>query len=397
MIGEKTASIISMEKEKAQATHSAKEIEMMARAAGEYAAGQLTPEREENDKYPFGPFFSNAVQKAFDLDFFHLLLPEALNGMQMGVSALAVVLENICRADSSLGGIIFTTVAAQQIMLHAGSTAPLKNICANESVKDFLIAVPIFNNPAEVKNLADVRLTEGRFILSGQLEYMVLGGLARNALVPAQRTGTKGFSYFLVDLEHAGIRKSDSILSLGLHACPAVDLELDQVEGLLVGREGEGELYFDKMADCLHAAAAAMSLGIMRGAFKEALDYARKREQGGQTIVHWSEVKMILANMAVKISNAEMVVSQACEAVDARTGGWQARSHAAALQVQEMACDVTTDGIQVLGGVGYMKDFGQEKRFRDAKHLQVLMGMAPVKKIKFFERISKRKSSGPYR
>ncbi|MBI5896521.1 MAG: acyl-CoA dehydrogenase, partial [Desulfobacterales bacterium] len=46
-------------------------------------------------------------------------------------------------------------------------------------------------------------------------------------------------------------------------------------------------------------------------------------------------------------------------------------------------CDVTTDGIQVMGGVGYMKDFGQEKRFRDAKHTQALLGIAPAKKIKF--------------
>lgn len=390
MIGEKTADVISLEKAQTQGIHSAKEMKMMAKAAGEFAARQLTPEREENDKYPFGPFFSTAVQKAFDLDFFHLLLPEALNGLQMGVSAFAVVLENICRADSSLGGIIFTTVAAQQLMQHAGSTDLLKAICASESVNDFLIALPVFNNPAQVKHLADVRLTGDRFMLSGQMEYMVLGGLARHALVPAQRSGTEGFSYFLVDLEHVGIRESDSVLSLGLHACPAVDLELNQVEGTLVGREGEGELYFDKMADRLHAAAAAMSLGIMKGAFKEALDYARKREQGGQTIIYWSEVKMILADMAVKISNAEMIVAHACEAVDARTSDWQARSHAAALHVQEMACDVTTDGIQVLGGVGYMKDFGQEKRFRDAKHLQALMGIVPVKKIKFLERISKR-------
>jgi alkylation response protein AidB-like acyl-CoA dehydrogenase len=218
---------------------------------------------------------------------------------------------------------------------------------------------------------------------------MVLGGLARHALVPAQRPGSEGFSYFLVDLEQAGIRKSDCVLSLGLHACPAVDLELDQVEAELVGQEGEGALYFGKMADRLYPAAAAMSLGIMKGSYKEALEYARKREQGGQTIIHWSEVKMLLANMAIKVTNAEMIVAQACEAVDACSSGWQARSHAAALYVQELACDVTTDGIQVLGGVGYMKDFGQEKRFRDAKDLQALMGMAPVKKIKFVERFWK--------
>jgi alkylation response protein AidB-like acyl-CoA dehydrogenase len=50
-----------------------------------------------------------------------------------------------------------------------------------------------------------------------------------------------------------------------------------------------------------------------------------------------------------------------------------------------MACQTTTDGIQVLGGVGYMKDFGQEKRFRDARHIQLLLGSAPMKKIRYME------------
>lgn len=175
MTGKETAGVISPATARIKTAHSVKEIKMMAKAAGEFAAGQLTPDREKNDRYPFGPFFSHVVQKAFDLDFFHLLLAEELNGMQMGVSALAVVLENICRADSSLGGIILTTVAAQQLMQHAGSTDPLKTICASESAYDFLIALPVFNNPSEVKHLAEVRTAGGRFLLSGQMEHMVLG------------------------------------------------------------------------------------------------------------------------------------------------------------------------------------------------------------------------------
>ena len=58
---------------------------------------------------------------------------------------------------------------------------------------------------------------------------------------------------------------------------------------------------------------------------------------------------------------------------------------ATAVFVQKTACDVASDGVQILGGVGYMKDFGQEKRFRDAKHLQALLGMVPMKKLRFIE------------
>jgi alkylation response protein AidB-like acyl-CoA dehydrogenase len=164
-----------------------------------------------------------------------------------------------------------------------------------------------------------------------------------------------------------------------------VDLTLSNVKGTLIGEEGKGSVYFEKMADRMHAAAAAISLGIMKGSFREAFDYAKKREQGGHTIINWSEVKMLLANMAIKISNAEMVLERACKAVDSHEPKWETRARAAALHIQEMACDLTTDGVQLLGGVGYMKDFGQEKRFRDAKHVQALLGITPVKKIAFIE------------
>lgn len=387
MIGEKAAEVFSMENSRRPKPKEDKELKLIAKASGEFAKKQLAPNREENDRYPFGPFFSDVVEKAFELDFFHMLLPEEMNGMSQGVRALGVILENICREDSSLGGILFAMIASQEIMLNAGSAQTLKAICDSKTVWDFLIALPIFNNPSEVGHLAEVRNSDGRYFLSGSLEYLVLGNVAKQALVPAQMHDTQGYSYFLVDLENMGVGKSEPILSLGLHGCPVVDVEFNQVEGILIGEEGNGEIYFEKMADRMHAVASAMSVGIMKGSFQEALDYAQKREQGGQAIINWSELKMILANMAIKIKNAEMILEQACSAVDYQSPKWASLSRAAALHIQEMACDVTTDGIQVLGGVGYMKDFGQEKRFRDAKHIQALMGITPVKKIKFLDKI----------
>lgn len=74
-----------------------------------------------------------------------------------------------------------------------------------------------------------------------------------------------------------------------------------------------------------------------------------------------------------------------------RTGGKEfsgmgARLQAAAIHVLSAACDLTTNGVQVLGGVGYMKDFGQEKRMRDAKQVQALLGIFPLKKLKYLEK-----------
>lgn len=385
MVGLETAEVVSMGKELGFTPQSDQELKLMAKASGEFAKKQLAPNREENDKYPFGPFFSDIVEKAFELDFFHMLLPEEMNGMNQGIGALGVIMENICREDSSLAGIIFTTTAAQELMWQAGAVRELKTICVHETLNDFLIAFPVFNNPSEVKQLVAANETDGRYSLSGTLDYLVLGDMAKQALIPVNRPDSDGMTYFLVDLHDKGIRKSEPVLSLGLHGCPAVDVEFNQVNGILIGEQGQGEIYFEKMADRMHAVAAAMSLGIMKGSFQEALSYAKKREQGGQAIINWSEVKMMLAEIALHITNAEMILAQACRAVDAQSSKWETRCRAAALHIQQAACNVTTDGIQVMGGVGYMKDFGQEKRFRDAKQIQALLGIAPAKKIAFID------------
>jgi len=98
-------------------------------------------------------------------------------------------------------------------------------------------------------------------------------------------------------------------------------------------------------------------------------------------------MRKLLADMAVHIEIADMVVAKAGRSVDQEEKGWQQKALAAAIHLQETAVQVTTDGVQVLGGVGYMQDFGQEKRFRDAKHIQACFGLTPLKPIRLLEQI----------
>jgi alkylation response protein AidB-like acyl-CoA dehydrogenase len=90
---------------------------------------------------------------------------------------------------------------------------------------------------------------------------------------------------------------------------------------------------------------------------------------------------MILGQMAVHVKIADMVVSEAAQAAENQEQHWNLCTRAAALHLSEIACKLTTDGIQCLGGNGYMKDYGQEKRFRDAKHVQAFLGLAPLRKL----------------
>jgi alkylation response protein AidB-like acyl-CoA dehydrogenase len=131
-----------------------------------------------------------------------------------------------------------------------------------------------------------------------------------------------------------------------------------------------------------------MNAGIMRGSFNEAMAYAKERFQGGCEIINWSEVSMLLAGMAIKVNVAEMCVAQSCQAIDLGGEDWGPSVTAAAIHIHELACEAVTDGIQVLGGNGYMKDYGQEKRYRDARQVQALLGIAPLKKIGIIRQIA---------
>jgi len=364
------------------------ELKMLDGMAKDFAARELVDEREEHDHYPFGPLFEGVLAKALEVGFYTVMLPEDMGGSAEPISALCLVLKEVCRADASLGGIIFTNALAQEVIAQAGGKDLLAKMASEDGTyRQALIAFPSFNNQSEVDHSARAVAKGAVYELSGGVEFVVLGGTAARALLPARVEGKEGYSWFLVDLEGTGVEASEPVLSLGLHACPAVDLTLSGAAGELIGGEGEGDAYFEAAVDRLSVAAAAMSAGVMQGSFVDALDYCKQRMQGGREIVNWSEVRMLLSSIAVAGKVADLLVERTAEAVDRGEAGWQLASRATALQVQKMATQETSNGIQLLGGYGYMKDYGQEKRFRDAQQTQVLMGITPVLKLKYIRRI----------
>lgn len=358
------------------------ELKSFEDLAHSFAAKELSANKDANDRYPFGPFFEAVVTKAHEVGLLGATLPEECGGIGQGMSALCVILEHISAVDASLGGIIFTNALAQEIMLAAGAKDLLSGVMGEAAdAKSALIACPSFMNPGETQATLEAVKIKDTYLLNGTIEYVVLAGMSGHALLPARIKGQAGYSFFLINLADKGLTKSAPIFSLGLHACPAVDLTLVGIQGTLVGKEGQGEQCFDQAEARMHSAVAAMQCGIMQGSFQEALGYSQERFQGGWEIINWSGLRMLLGNMAVQVKIAEMVVSEAAQAVEQQDPGWELYSRAASIHLSELATKLTTDGIQVLGGNGYMKDYGQEKRFRDAKHVQAFLGLAPMRKL----------------
>ncbi|HPR04597.1 MAG TPA: acyl-CoA dehydrogenase family protein [Deltaproteobacteria bacterium] len=353
---------------------------------------ELKPHVEEHDRYPFGNLDTNVIeegfQKIYDLGFMGIMMPEKYAGIGQGISALCMMLGHAAEVDASYALIIFTSAMSQQIILNAKADGIAEKIYpVAQSAREYLIAFPSFTDPGQAAILPQASFDRKGYTLTGKLDYLVLGNFSRWAVVPARTAGSKGYSFFLVDLSDKGVTKSGPIFSLGLHACPIIDISLEGVSAQIIGEEGEGETCFETTSHIMHVAAAAINAGIMRGSLKEAIEYTREREQGGRPVINWSEVRMVLANMAIKSKAAELCVTQTCKAIDENLKDWSQISIASTLHVHELACDLVNDGVQILGGNGYMKDYGQEKRYRDARQVQALLGLVHLKKLALIKEI----------
>ena len=356
-----------------------KSFEDLARS---FAVKELSSNRDVNDRYPFGPFWGDIVEKAYEVGLLGATLPEECGGIGQGMGALCVIVQNISEVDASLAAILLTNAFAQEIILSAGAKDVLTKIGENAAdASDMMIACPIYENPALKEILVTAKKEVDGYVLSGLVEFSVLGNIARHALIPARLEGIKGYGYFLIDLSASGVVKSEPIFSLGLHACPAVDLKLKGVKATLIGDDKMGDKYFQTASGMMSAGVAAMATGIMKGSFADALAYSQERQQGGWEIINWSSVRKIMADMAIQVKISEMIVSQAVQSLEACDSNASMYCRAAALFLNDIAVNLTSDGIQIFGGNGYMKDYGQEKRFRDANQLRSMLGMAPMRKL----------------
>ncbi len=356
--------------------------------ARSFAARELAKKTRERDRHPFGPFFHDVLEKAREAGFLGILVPPDQGGAGGDMEILCTVLEEISRVDASLAAVILTNTAAQLAVLSSGSKGACSELLGGTgSTRQPVLAYPCYLDPSAGAEGLPMAVPRGDgAAMSGDIPLLSLGGQALRAVVPALARDDGGFSFFLLDLEGQGVARSAPVLTLGLHACPCVDVSLDSAACERLGGPGSGPGIFTGMYAPLLAASAFIQAGIMRGSYECALAYARERRQGGRKIINWSEVEMILADMLMRVSSAGLMLRQALMRLDGDDASSLVHAEAAALLVHSMAGTVTSDGVQVLGGYGYMKDYGQEKRYRDAHQLQAFLGQPAMKKLSMIRR-----------
>ena len=224
------------------------------------------------------------------------------------------------------------------------------------------------------------------WVLNGTKNWITHGITAEVAVVLV-RTGelldSHGITALVVERGTPGFRGGKKEDKLGMRASETAELVFEDCRvpaANVLGEVGEGFIQAMKILDGGRISIAALSLGIARGAFDAARNYAKQREQFGQSIAHFQGIGFKLADMAVGIEAARNLVHKACWAKE--NGGDVTRLGAMAkYQASEMCVEVATDAIQVFGGYGYTKEFPVEKHYRDAKLCTIGEGTSEIQKL----------------
>lgn len=192
------------------------DLKPFADLARSFAVKELAGKVAQHDSYPFGDFYQDILEKAHHLGFLGVTLPTALGGIEGGMAALCEILLHICEVDASPGGIIFTQTLSQKILLAAGAGDLAQSIFPKAtSAKEMLVAFPVYTNPAQTDSLPLAQKMGNDYNLTGRLELLVLGSLARQAIITARHGHGSDYSFFLISLDDQKVEKANRSLRSG--------------------------------------------------------------------------------------------------------------------------------------------------------------------------------------
>ena len=349
--------------------------------AERFAKKELEKNAVELDNYPFKKFNEEALKSAHETGLLSVTLPEEYGGVGQGMEVLSAMLMELARADGSFAALVF---------MNALSLSALSKWADKKVVEKFssstLIGFAAYDLPTDLPTELVAEKKDGGYILTGNVEYVTLAPVADAVIVPALLKDSDQTVFFIVDLKTNGVSVSDPVVSLGLRGCPAADINFSNVsvdtENLICE---DAATDYPILAANFRAPLAAMSVGVLEGSYQAAKTYAKDRYQGGSMIIEYDMVRQMLVNMAIISESGKALVKTMAQKAD--EGRPWPISDAGLILLSEQASRATTDGVQCLGGYGYMEDYGQEKRMRDAKQIENIFGAAPLKRMELMEDI----------
>jgi alkylation response protein AidB-like acyl-CoA dehydrogenase len=340
---------------------------------------------DERERYP-----EESIRALIEAGLYGIWVPEAYGGTDMGCLALALVAEEIawaCAAtatqfvDQPLGGLP---------ILLAGTEAQKRKYLPGLATGERLAAYSLSEAGAgsDAASLATTAVRRGdHYVLNGSKQWCTNGDHADVITVFAtvdRSQRARGVTAFLVEKDVPGFSVGKKERKMGIRGSPTVALHFTDCAvpaEQRLGAEGEGFKIAMQTLDITRPATGAMAVGIGQAALDAAVGYAKERKQFGQPIGAFQGVQFMLADMAMQVHAARLMVHHAARQVDHGIRGNTYEASMAKCWAGDAAMKVATDAVQVFGGYGYTREFPVERFMRDAKIMQIYEGTNQIQRL----------------
>ena len=232
------------------------------------------------------------------------------------------------------------------------------------------------------------------YVLNGSKYWITNAGISNTYTVFAKTdpaAGHRGISCFLVEADW-GVQVAKLEKKMGVRGSPTGEIVLEDVRvpaENLIGEEGQGFYIAMGTLDRSRPGIGAQAVGIAQGAIDSSVRYLKERRQFGKPIAEFQGLQFMLADMAMKTEAARNLVYKACALVDDGDprGELTMAGAMAKCFASDTAMEVTTNGVQLLGGYGYTKEFPMERFMRDAKITQIYEGTNQIQRVVMAKRL----------
>jgi len=267
----------------------------------------------------------------------------------------------------------------------------LPPVARGEAMFSYALSEPEAGSDAAAMRTRAVRDGDG-YVLNGTKRWITNAGVSRYYSVMAvtdPSAGPNGISAFVVEQDDKGFSFGAPEHKLGIRGSPTRELYFDNCAipaDRMIGEEGSGFRTALRTLDHTRITIAAQALGIAQGALDYATGYVQQRRQFGKAVSEFQGVQFMLADMAMKVEAARQLTYAAAARSERAMAGQPSpdltfMSSACKCYASDVAMDVTTDAVQLLGGYGYVNDYPVERMMRDAKITQIYEGTNQIQRV----------------
>lgn len=363
-------------------TDEARELIHLTREIADKALEPIVDHHERMETYPEGAFATLGAAGLLSLPY-----PEEWGGGNQPYEVYLQVLEEIAARWAAVAVAVSVHSLACHPLVVFGTDAQ-KHMWLPEMLSGNMIGAYSLSEPQAGSDaaalLCSAAAVDNGYRVSGAKAWITHGGIADfYTLFARTGKGAQGISCFLVPKDAEGLTFGRPEEKMGLHAVPTTTAHYDDVFIAVerrIGNEGQGLPIAFSALDSGRLGIAAIAVGLAQAALHEAVAYSQQRTTFGRKIIDHQGLGFLLADAAAAVDSARATYLDAARRRDA---GLPYSRHAsvAKLVATDAAMKVTTDAVQVFGGVGYTRDYRVERYMREAKIMQIFEGTNQIQRL----------------